>query len=216
MLTVRNDGVGMDAETRARVFEPFYTTKELGKSIGLGLSVAYGIVKQSGGFIDVTSEPGKGSEFRVYLPAAPETPKSILSTEEGPIRGGDETILLAEDEPALREKLDKALESAGYQVLAAPDGHQAFKLALQESQRVDLLLTDVVMPGLSGYRLSERLRTYFPDIKTLYISGYWFNGEGKSAPPLRGNFIPKPFTRGKLLRRVREILDDDLQYDQDT
>ena len=124
MLLVRDTGLGMDQATQARIFEPFFTTKAIGRGTGLGLSVVYGIVRQSGGFITVSSEPGHGTEFRIYLPAVLEMPKPILQSEHGPARGGSETILLVEDEPALRQKICQVMENAGYRVLVARDGDE--------------------------------------------------------------------------------------------
>lgn len=207
MLAARDTGVGMDEETQARLFEPFFTTKAVGKGTGLGLPIVYGIVKQSGGFITVTSEPGHGTEFRIYLPAVQEMPKPILKAEEGPVRGGSETILVVEDEAALRQKVGEVLENAGYQVLVAGDGDQALQLALREARGIHLLLTDVVMPELSGPRLVERLLTLRPDTKVLYMSGYPNAGDESIDLQSQPNFIQKPFTREKLLRRVREALD---------
>src|SRR5215472_5480011 len=157
MLVVRDTGIGMDEETRARAFEPFFTTKEIGKGTGLGLSIVYGIVKQSGGFITVTSEAGHGTEFRIYLPAVREIAEPILVNGEAPIRGGFETILLVEDDAAMRKTIQELLEKAGYRVLAAPDGEQAYRLSLQDARPIHLLLTDIVMPEMSGFRLSDRL-----------------------------------------------------------
>ena len=207
MMSVKDTGIGMDKETQTRLFEPFFTTKGVGKGSGLGLSVVYGIVKQSGGFITVDSEPGHGTEFRVYLPAVVEVSKAILHIEKGPIQGGSETILLVEDEPALRQKLQEMLEKAGYQVLVAPDGDQAYRLASMNTLPIHLLLTDVVMPGISGARLAERLLALRPQIKVLYMSGYPDPGDGSILVQLQPNFIQKPFTREKLLGRVRELLD---------
>ncbi len=207
MLAVRDTGFGIDKATQARIFEPFFTTKEIGKGTGLGLSVVYGIVKQSGGFITVSSELGHGTEFRIYLPAVPEMPTPILYSEPRPVPGGCETVLLVEDEPALQQKICEVLENAGYRVLAAGDGAQGLRLALEEARQIHLLLTDVVMPNMSGPRLAERLRTTRPDTKTLYMSGYPDMGEGSEALRSQPNFIQKPFTQEELLRRVREVLD---------
>ena len=207
MLAVRDTGFGIDKATQARIFEPFFTTKEIGKGTGLGLSVVYGIVKQSSGFITVSSELGHGTEFRIYLPAVPEMPNPILYSEPRPVPGGCETVLLVEDEPALQQKICEVLENAGYRVLAAGDGAQGLRLALEEARQIHLLLTDVVMPNMSGPRLAERLRTTRPDTKTLYMSGYPDMGEGSEALRSQPNFIQKPFTQEELLRRVREVLD---------
>jgi CheY-like chemotaxis protein len=207
MLAVRDTGFGIDKATQARIFEPFFTTKEIGKGTGLGLSVVYGIVKQSSGFITVSSELGHGTEFRIYLPAVPEMPNPILYSEPRPVPRGCETVLLVEDEPALQQKICEVLENVGYRVLAAGDGAQGLRLALEEARQIHLLLTDVVMPNMSGPRLAERLRTTRPDTKTLYMSGYPDMGEGSEALRSQPNFIQKPFTQEELLRRLREVLD---------
>jgi PAS domain S-box-containing protein len=207
MLVVRDTGHGMDTATQARIFEPFFTTKAIGRGTGLGLSVVYGIVRQSGGFITVSSEPDRGTEFRVYLPAALEIPQPILQRELGRPRGGSETILLVEDEPALREKICQVIESAGYRVLLASNGEEAFQLARDDARQIHLLLTDVVMPNMSGHRLAERLLTTRPDTKILYMSGYPDLSEGSESLRSQPNFIQKPFTREELLRRLRDVLD---------
>jgi PAS domain S-box-containing protein len=207
MLVVKDTGHGMETATQARIFEPFFTTKAIGRGTGLGLSVVYGNVKQSGGFITVSSELGRGTEFRIYLPASLEMPKPILPSEHGPVRGGSETILLVEDESALRQKIREVMSHAGYQMLVAGDGDEGFRLAREDTRQIHLLLTDVVMPNMSGPRLAERLRTVRPDTKTLYMSGYPDMGEGCEALRSQPNFIPKPFTQEELLHRVREVLD---------
>jgi PAS domain S-box-containing protein len=206
MVAVSDTGIGMDEHTRAHVFEPFFTTKDIGKGTGLGLSVVYGIVKQSGGFITFASEPGRGADFRIYLPAVQATAKPIFDDEEAPIVGGTETLLLVEDEPALRNKIHEILEKAGYQVLSAPDGHQALQLSLRDARPIHLLITDMVMPEISGRRLSERLRALRPYTLVLYMSGYP-HGDGRVEPQSLPNFIQKPFTKEKLLRQVRDVLD---------
>lgn len=207
MLAVRDTGVGMDEETQTRLFEPFFTTKDIGKGTGLGLSVVYGIVKQNHGFIAVESAPGEGSEFRIYLPALLETPCPHFETKEVPSRGGWETILLVEDEPALRLKLYELLQNVGYQVLVAADGEQAYRMGFGDLRRIHLLLTDVVMPEVSGIKLSERLHTLRPDTKVLFMSGHPADSDGGIDLQSHPNFIQKPFTKEKLLRKVREILD---------
>jgi PAS domain S-box-containing protein len=207
MLAIRDTGFGIDKATQARMFEPFFTTKAIGKGTGLGLSVVYGIVKQSGGFISVSSELGHGAEFRIYLPAVLEMPSPILYSEPQPVPGGCETVLLVEDEPALQQKICEVLQNAGYRVLSAADGAQALRLALEEARPIQLLLTDVVMPNVSGPRLAERLRTTRPDTKALYMSGYPDMGEGSEALRSQPNFIQKPFTQEELLRRIRKVLD---------
>ncbi len=207
MLAARDTGHGMDTATQARIFEPFFTTKAIGRGTGLGLSVVYGIVRQSGGFITVSSELGHGTEFKIYLPAVFEMPQSIVHGEHGPVRGGSETILIVEDEPALRQKICEVMEHAGYQVLVAGDGEEGFRLSIEDTRPIHLLLTDVVMPNMSGARLAENLRTTRPDTKTLYMSGYPEMGEDSVALRSQSNLILKPFSQADLLRRVREVLD---------
>jgi PAS domain S-box-containing protein len=207
MLAVRDTGIGMDQETQARAFEPFFTTKGVGKGTGLGLPVVYGIVKQSGGFITVTSEPGQGAKFKICLPAVLGIPEPIPVIDEGRIRGGSETVLLVEDEPALRQKVREVLKKAGYHVLVARDGNQGLVLALEEHRSIHLLLTDVVMPEMSGSRLSESLRRRYPETKVLYMSGYPNAGSDSLELQSQPNFIQKPFTKEGLLRRVRDVLD---------
>jgi signal transduction histidine kinase/CheY-like chemotaxis protein len=214
MLSVRDTGTGMDQETRARVFEPFFTTKEVDKGTGLGLAVVYGIVKQNGGFITVASEPGQGCEFKIYLPLVPEIPKPASFEKETPISGGWETILVVEDEPALRGKIQDLLKQAGYEVVPAPDGDHASRLSLMDARPIHLLLTDVVMPGMSGFRLADRLHTLRPYTKVLYMSGYPAGrGENIDVASLP-NFIQKPFTKERLLRMVRDVLDGKIPQDQ--
>ena len=207
VLVVTDTGSGMDMATKARIFEPFFTTKATGRGTGLGLSVVYGIVRQSGGFITVSSELGHGTEFRIYLPAVLEMPASILESRQEPVRGGSETILLVEDEPALQRKICEVMERAGYRVLVAGDGDEGFRLAMEGARHIHLLLTDVVTPNMAGPRLAGHLRTTRPDTKTLYMSGYPETGEGSEALRSQPNFIPKPFSQEELLRRVREVLD---------
>jgi len=208
-ISVSDTGVGMDGATQERIFEPFFTTKEKGKGTGLGLSTAYGIVKQSRGFIYASSEPGRGATFDVYLPSVHETPAQRDVEPEPPVLSatGSETILLAEDEDALRALNRRILESHGYRVLAARDAEEASALARREGT-VDILVTDIVMPGASGRQLAGRLLADRPRLKVLYVSGYsdgTAGAEGGLDPGV--NFLQKPFTTETLLRRVRETLD---------
>jgi two-component system cell cycle sensor histidine kinase/response regulator CckA len=204
MFAVRDTGVGMDEETMARIFEPFFSTKGIGKGTGLGLSVVYGIVKQHGGFINVQSQPECGTEFRIYLPVVSQRPAPVVEKTEVPIAMGSGTILLVEGESALRAKVREVLTKAGYNVVVGGDGQEAYRLSMSESRTPHLLLTDVVMPEMSGPRLAEWILNYRPEMKVLYMSGYPLTDD---LPQVRANFISKPFTKAKLLRRVRETLD---------
>ncbi len=206
-LLVRDTGVGMDAETQARVFEPFFTTKEKGKGTGLGLATVYGIVKQSGGYIWAESEIGAGSVFqtllpRVAQPAAPHMVQEVLD-----FSSGGETILLVEDDPAVRRMAAEALLSTGYHVLTAPSGSDALRIAAKHEVRLDLLLTDVVMPGMTGPELARQFISQFPRIRILYMSGYTDDAIEKHG--VRGRTVrvlQKPFTHDTLAQSVRETL----------
>jgi two-component system, cell cycle sensor histidine kinase and response regulator CckA len=210
VVTVADTGIGMDAPTVARLFEPFFTTKSPEKGTGLGLSTAYGIVKQSGGHIVVDSTPGKGSTFKVYLPR--ETAASAPTAEKppsAPLRSkGEETILLVEDEDALRQLTTMLLEGAGYRVLSAADGEQALLASERYEGSIALLLTDVVMPRMGGRHLAERLLESRPMLKILFMSGYTDDAilrHGAMGIGLR--FLPKPFTEADLTRKIRAVLD---------
>jgi two-component system cell cycle sensor histidine kinase/response regulator CckA len=203
-LTIRDTGCGMDAETKARLFEPFFTKKDIGKGTGLGLATVYGIVKQSEGFIDVESEPGEGASFKIFLPAVLASVPVPVPNESKPepTPGGVESILLVEDEDMVRRYVATVLGAAGYRVLAAADGHEALRIA--EEERVDLLLTDVVMPKISGPELAERLK-----LQVLYMSGYTGDLIEQHEMLQPGvAYIEKPFTAGDLKRKVRAALDE--------
>ncbi len=207
-LSVTDTGSGMDAETRSRVFEPFFTTKEKGKGTGLGLSMVYGIVKQSGGNIWVYSEPGQGTTFKIYLQRV-DAPAST-PTRPQPGRGatGHETILIVEDEAAVRRTAARMLERAGYTVLTAASGPEALRLCEERQGAIALLLTDVVMPQMNGRELEQRLTALLPNLKVLFASGYADNAivhRGVLDPGT--HFIGKPFTSAALTRKVREVLD---------
>jgi len=209
-LTVSDSGIGMDEETQAHAFEPFFTTKPRGQGTGLGLAMVYGTVKQSGGFIWVYSEPGHGATFKIYLPRvdAPVESATPPAPVERPPRGS-ETVLLAEDEPAVRAIAQQVLERQGYTVLAAPSGADALALAAQHGATIHLLLTDVVMPGMSGRDLADRLTAQRPGIRVLYISGYTDNAivrHGMLEPGLA--YLQKPFRPDALVRKVRDVLDE--------
>jgi PAS domain S-box-containing protein len=208
MLAVSDSGTGMDALTQARVFEPFFTTKAKGQGTGLGLATVYGIVKQSGGYIWVYSEPGQGTTFKVYLPraAAPVESTSPDPVITGSLRGS-ETILLVEDQQEVRNLIRKMLEARGYHVLVAASGHDALRLTVQHAGTIDLLVTDVVMPGMSGREVALLLAPAHPKMKTLYLSGYTDESivrHGLLEPGIA--FLQKPFAAEALARKVREVL----------
>ena len=208
LLSFSDTGIGMDAETQARIFDPFFTTKETGKGTGLGLAMVYGIVKQSGGYIWVSSEVGKGTAFKIYLPRTAEQ-----VDEPGPgwvgfqAQQGTETLLLVEDEDAVRTLVRNVLREKGYRILEASRGEEALELARQYGRPIDLLVTDVVMPHMNGRELARRLTNLLPQIKVLYISGYadsavWHQAGLDSG----GAFLQKPFSPEALARKVREVL----------
>ncbi len=216
MLAVSDTGAGMDEKTRGRIFEPFFTTKERGKGTGLGLSMVYGIVKQSGGNIWVYSEPGRGTTFKVYLPRA-EAPAVVRPHSEGHRAPqatsvfGTETIVVVEDEDVVRRLVGQILEDAGYEVLAAASGARALELCAARRGEIHLVLTDVIMPRMSGKALVDELAREHPKIKALYMSGYTDNAivhHGILDPGTR--FIGKPFSAEALCRKVREVLDEEL------
>jgi CheY-like chemotaxis protein len=206
-LVVRDTGVGMDSETRSRVFEPFFTTKEKGKGTGLGLATVYGIVKQSGGYIWVESEIGAGSVFQTLLRRVTQPADSRMVQEAFDFSSGGETILLVEDDPAVRRMAAEVLLSLGYRVLAAPSGADALRIAARHEGRLDLLLTDVVMPGMTGPELAIQFLSQFPHVRTLYISGY--TDDVIERHGVRGRAVrvlQKPFTHESLSQTVREVL----------
>jgi PAS domain S-box-containing protein len=207
-LTVIDTGVGMDPETRARIFEPFFTTKANGQGTGLGLAVTYGIVRQSGGDIEVDSQRGRGTTFSVYLPRV-DAPARVPEATGSPAEGGRETILLVEDEPSLREILGEVLQEAGYKVLTAADAREATTRFEESSGQVSLLVTDMVMPLMSGKRLGDQLSAHAPGLRILYISGYTDSGLVQEGMVSSGAaFLQKPFAPDELLRRVRQLLDE--------
>lgn len=212
-LAVSDSGMGMDAETKSHIFEPFFTTKPAGKGTGLGLSTAYGIVRQSGGHIWVYSEPGEGATFKIFLPriaGVGETEMFNMAIEAP--SGGGATVLVVEDESSVRELVHEFLESDGYILLEAKGGAEALEIAEQDSSTIDLLLTDVVMPGISGPQLVQRLATLRPGMQVLYMSGYPVESvDAYGMNMAASNFIAKPFTREALLRKVRDVLESHSQ-----
>jgi signal transduction histidine kinase/FixJ family two-component response regulator len=215
MLAVTDTGCGMDAQTKARIFEPFFTTKELGKGTGLGLATVYGVIKQSGGWIWVESEPGKGSRFEVYLPRvmdAEEAGNAPAKTAVAAARG--QTVMIAEDEDGVRDLASNFLKSAGYKVLSASSGGEALECAKRWGKPIDLLLTDMVMPQMRGSELARKLTRLYPDIKIVYMSGYHDRGEGDEQPEEGPLLLQKPFSRDNLLSVVAQTLEGAIVEEQ--
>lgn len=212
-LSVMDTGTGMSAETMGHIFEPFFTTKEVGKGTGLGLASVYGIVAQHEGWVEVFSELGLGSAFRVYLPchdSAAEPSASTSAVSEADLRGGDETILVVEDETAVRKVITDVLKERGYRVFEACDGPEALNIWSQRQSEVDLLLTDIVMPnGLRGNMLAERMKSEKKELKVIFSSGY-SSDFGTESDPLssRVNFLAKPYKPEVLVKAVRDCLDE--------
>jgi CheY-like chemotaxis protein len=208
VLSVADTGVGIEPTMARRIFEPFFTTKEPGQGTGLGLATVYGIAKQSGGFVTVVSEKGRGSRFDVYFPAHQRTASNEPASEDAATAGGSETILLVEDSDAVRHLTERVLRNLGYTVLTARNGHEALHVAATCEMRIDLLLTDVVMPRMSGRELSEVLTAKDQSLRTLYMSGYTDDVIVRKGLRLPGNaFLEKPFTSEALAQRVRSLLD---------
>jgi PAS domain S-box-containing protein len=210
-LTVTDSGAGMSAETRPRIFEPFFTTKELGKGTGLGLSTVYGILEQSGGHARVETAPGRGTSFEIYLPESEQVDAGVAVPEASP-EGGSETILLVEDEGSVRDLARRMLEASGYQVLSAANGSDALELCEAHHERIDLMLTDVVMPEMRGAELAQRIGLVRPGLPVLYMSGYTDNSidaDGSGSV----SFLQKPFTLKELRGAVRDALAGDAADD---
>ena len=216
-LRITDTGIGMDSATMGRIFEPFFTTKDVGKGTGLGLATVYGIVKQHEGWLEVNSEPGKGSTFDVFLPASDKVP--AFAQEEAasaaPVAGGSETILIVEDEPVLRSMARYILEECGYRILEASSGREALDVWNQRANEIDLLLTDMVMPdGVSGADLVERLLASQPRLKVVFTSGYTGNEVNqKMLARTRASFLAKPYTHAELAKTVRDCLDQNNSSD---
>jgi DNA-binding response OmpR family regulator len=211
MIEISDTGAGMDAETQSHIFEPFFTTKGP-KGTGLGLSTVYGIIKQSGGYIWVDSEVGRGSVFKIYLPrvaAAGESATHVASAvTQQRVEPGTETILLVEDEANLRYLARQYLEKQGYKVIEAADGAVAMQIAVAHESVIHLLLTDVIMPGMNGRELAQRIAEIRPNVKVLYMSGYTENVIGQNGTLDAGiKLLQKPFNLRDLKSKVREVLD---------
>jgi two-component system, cell cycle sensor histidine kinase and response regulator CckA len=209
VLTITDTGIGMSRETIAHIFEPFFTTKEIGKGTGLGLSTVYGVVKQSNGYIWVYSEPGQGSVFKIYLPRVVESAEQVQPQKgaEESLRG-TETVLLVEDEQSVRTLTRTMLEQSGYTVLEAENGSRAVEIAKDHQGRIQLLLTDVLMPEMNGPELSEKVHWIHPEAKTLYASGYSSSFGTQNGLLHEGaSLLQKPIVRTTLLRKIRSLLD---------
>jgi CheY-like chemotaxis protein len=209
MLAITDTGTGMTPEVKARLFEPFFSTKGIGQGTGLGLATCYGILKQSGGHINAYSEPGRGTTFKVYLPQVRAGAKTAHSAAPANLPRGTETILLVEDDPALREMASMLLGRLGYSVIEAPNGMNALAIVEQQSRpSIDLLFTDVIMPELNGKQLSERILEFYPETRVLFTSAYTENAivhQGVLNPGVA--LLQKPFTPSSLANKVREVLD---------
>jgi DNA-binding NtrC family response regulator len=207
MLAVTDTGMGMDDETRRRVFEPFFTTKPVGQGTGLGLATVQGIVAQSGGHIEVSSEPGKGTTFKIYLPALDDAAVEAARPAGFQVPGGTETVLVVEDLAAVLEYVAVALRAYGYRVIPAGTSDEALRICERNHEPIHMVLTDVVMPKLSGPELVKQLAEHRPEMKVLFMSGYSENpavlksGEGQAI-----HFIAKPFSPQELAAKVREVL----------
>jgi len=208
LLAVSDTGAGMDAETRARAFDPFFTRKPVGEGTGLGLSIVYGIVKQGGGHARVLSEPGQGARFELYWPRAPQQPVDGDAPAASAAPRGRERILLVEDEVELRHALHTVLRNSGYAVIEAEDAAAALRTAAKKDEAIDLVLTDVVMPHMSGLELVEELSALRPDAKVLLVSGHLNHPSlrDRELPPGLA-FLPKPFLPRDLTAKIREVLD---------
>ncbi len=209
-ISVTDNGIGMDEETKTKIFDPFFTTKEVGKGTGLGLSTVYGIIKQNNGSIFVYSEPDKGTTIKIYWPVAESQEESSLTSETAELSSlrGHETILLVEDDPFVRNVGSDALQEFGYRVLEAASGKEALELIEQESVQPALLITDLIMPAMSGKELAQILKEKFPEMKIIYTSGYTENHIVINGVLEKGiNFIPKPYSVSDFITLVRKVLD---------
>jgi CheY-like chemotaxis protein len=207
-LTVADSGKGMDEQTRERIFEPFFTTKEMGKGTGLGLATVYGIIKQHQGFIDVESASGAGTSFHLYFPSAGTGSELPIAPDTQAPPGGNETVLVAEDDDIIRSLVRSVLKEFGYQVIEAKDGEEAVRIFREDRGRIDLLLFDVIMPKKNGRAALDEIRAMDPRAKVLFMSGYSGDMISKEGILEKGmSFVPKPVSPSTLLRKVREVLD---------
>ena len=208
VLAVSDTGCGMDENIMSQIFEPFFTTKEVGEGTGLGLSTVYGIVKQSGGYIWVYSEPGKGATFKIYFPRVAERAEKLVPSHgDAELPGGSETILVVEDDEALRELAISMLQDAGYRVIEARNAESALEIVKASEPGIDLLLTDVIMPGKTGVELVEQAKMFWPNLRSLFISGYAGDLVARRTGLIpEAAFLEKPFTRSSLLRKVYSVL----------
>jgi len=218
LISVRDTGVGMSAQVRARVFEPFFTTKDVGAGSGLGLSMVYGFVKQSGGFVSIDSSLGSGTEVCLYIPSTNLRPDELEDTDFNTMPAGNgESVLVVEDDSALRKVIVLFLEQQNYQVAAASNGSEALAI-LDESGPFDLLLSDIILPGqFSGPELVNLVASKQPSMKFLLMSGYASDAfEGFDGPPDPANLLQKPFSMGALARKVQLLLDSEGGVDRDS
>jgi CheY-like chemotaxis protein len=209
LLSVNDTGIGMDEKTKTHIFEPFFTTKEVGKGTGLGLATVYGIVKQSGGFIWVESAPGKGTTFEIYLPlASGPTSQGEAEAKRAALRRGSETVLVVEDEAGVRELAGEFLKAHGYTVLEAKDGIDALEIAARHEGTIHVLLTDMIMPRMSGAELVRRLKAIRPDMKAAYMTGYaeYATSGSETASKQQESILQKPFSSASLADMIRAVL----------
>ena len=214
LITVSDNGIGMDQETKARLFEPFFTTKEVGRGTGLGLSMVYGIVKQSDGHLNVYSELGHGTTFKIYLPIVESAIEKVALAIQSPVVGGTETILVVEDDDALRHLTRDVLNDLGYTVMLARDGKEALEIYAKKREQIDLMLLDVMMPRMGGTETYERIRQLGDDVPSIFMTGYSseivqsrFVDQEMLLEDLDAIIIQKPYSGETLGRKIREVLD---------
>ena len=207
VLSVTDTGTGISPDVQERMFEPFFTTKGVGKGTGLGLSTVYGIVNQSGGYLLCNSEPGRGTSFSIYLPRIHDDLSEEVPSQADWLLGGSETILIVEDEDALRESMSEFLTGLGYTILTAGSGQQALAIASRFKQPIQLMITDIVMPKMSGHELAQMLGSIRPAMKTVFMSGYIDDAIVRHGVEVEGVvFLQKPFGLAVLARKLRELL----------